>query len=196
MDARSTIAWGGVIVGVILFSTPANSIAGTDDAPSAPAVSAPAADNTNSYSAIAGRNAFRLNPPPAVPVPDKGPAPVLPEVYLSGFMRMGGTVKALLVVKTRNPDPRAAELSSYVSLAPGEKVGDVELVRVDAGQEKADIINSGTPMTISTKDNGVKREAPPPAASRPATNTPAMRNVSGAPKRSPKPTDGVRGAGN
>jgi hypothetical protein len=65
-------------------------------------------------------------------------------------------------VKTENPDPHADKLSFYLTLSEGEKQGvgagdkrwTEELVKLDANQERVDILNSGTPMTLSMKDNG------------------------------------------
>jgi hypothetical protein len=91
-------------------------------------------------------------------------------VKLSGFMQTGDQWKALLAVTTENPDPRAAGLSYYLTLAEGdkqrvgtgEKQGMVELVKLDAGQETVDIINSGMPVNLTMKDNGF--ESPPSAS--------------------------------
>jgi hypothetical protein len=173
MSVRSTIAWGGIIAGAILPGIQWVCLAATEEASPASAVAAPFNDDSNPYSVITGRNVFHLNPLPPPAVPDKGPPPVLPKVYLSGFMWTGDKLEVLLVVKTQNPDPRAAEVSSYLTLGEGAKEGVVELVKVYAGQEKVDIINSGTPMTISMKDNGVIGDAQPPVTvGRP---TPPMR---------------------
>ncbi len=181
MRARSTIAWFSIVGGVILLIGSSACRAGADD------------DNTNSYSAIVDRNAFHLSAPPPSPVPDKGAPPVLPVVYLSGFMRTGDTLKALLVVKTQNPDAKAAELSSYLTLAEGDKAGVVEMVRIHAGEEKVEIINSGTPMTLSTRVNSVKSDAPSPVASRRPEKPRETRNISGAPTHAPKPPVGAPG---
>jgi hypothetical protein len=132
-----------------------------ESAPPAVPMTAALQDNSNPYLVISGRNVFHLNPPPPPPQPDQGTA-VLPVVLLSGFMRTGGEAKALLAVKTQNPDPHAPELTSFVALAEGSQqrvgAGDkravVELVKIYLEQEKVDIINSGTPITLSLKEDG------------------------------------------
>ena len=88
-------------------------------------------------------------------------------------MHVGNQWKALLAVKTENPDPHADKLSFYLTLAEGDKqgvgAGDkrwmVELVKLDANQEKVDILNSGRPITLSMKDNGFARSPPVKVAS-------------------------------
>lgn len=82
-------------------------------------------------------------------------------------MRTGTQWKVMLAVKTDNPDPHGQKLTSYLALAEGEKAtvglgkyqAVVELVKLYAGQEKADIINSGAPITLSMKDNGFQNLA-------------------------------------
>jgi len=121
---------------------------------------------------------FRLNPPPPPPEPPKPPAPRLPEIKLSGFTRTGDKWKVLLAVTTDNPDPHGPKLSSYLTLAEGDKkevgTGDkkgmVELVKLYSGEEKIDIINSGSPMTLSMKDNGFVIPPPVQVASAAVTN--------------------------
>jgi hypothetical protein len=120
--------------------------------------------DANPYSIIVDRNVFRLVPPPPPPEPDKGPPPDLPAVFLTGFMRTGSLSRALLAVQTDNPDQHGPKLIYYMALCEGEKrevgAGDkrgfVELVRIHAGEEGVDIINTGSAATLSTKDNGFK----------------------------------------
>jgi hypothetical protein len=170
MSLGSKIRSGGMVGLAILLGTPWSCLGATED-PSVAAVEASAADgDANPYSVIAQRNVFGLNPPPPAPEPDKGPPLVLPVVHLSGFMRKGEQWKALLAVEVENPDPHGHPLSCYLTLAEGDKksVGSgakqaaVELVKAYAEQEKVDIINSGTAMTLSAKDKG--KESPAPAA--------------------------------
>lgn len=163
------MAWTGIIGGAILLAAQGICFAGIEDvSPAASAIASSSDANANPYSIIIERNAFHLNPPPPPPEADKAPPPRLPEVKLSGFMRAGNQWKALLAVKTENPDPHADKLSFYLTLSEGDKqgvgVGDkrwlVELVKLDANQEKVDILNSGIPFTLSMKDNGFA--SPPP----------------------------------
>ena len=161
MSKRSAKTWAATLSGAILLEGQLLCLAGMEEASSAAPLAAVAADNSNPYAVISGRNVFHLNPPPPPPQPEKDTA-ALPLVLLSGFMRTGGESKALLAVKTQNPDPRAPELTSFVALAEGSKqgvgAGDkrvvVELVKIYLEQEKVDIINSGTPLTLSLKEDG------------------------------------------
>jgi hypothetical protein len=143
-------------------------------------------DASNPYSVIVDRNVFHLNPAPPPAAPDKGPPPDLPKVYLSGFMRTGDKLKVLLAVKTKDPKSKPPETSSYLTLEEGSKEGVVELVRAYADEGKVDIINSGTPMTLSLKENGVVGETPPAPAAAPAPGA-AQAGDDGAPKRRTHP---------
>jgi hypothetical protein len=148
--------------------------AGTEDPPPAAPVATALNDNSNPYSVISDRNVFHLNPIPPPPEPDKGPPPNLPVVLLSGFMKTGGILKVALAVKTENPDPHGQKLTDYLTLAEGDKQGVgsgnkqgvVELVRIYADQEKVDIINSGTPVTLTIKDDGLNSPAAAVGAAR------------------------------
>jgi hypothetical protein len=99
----------------------------------------------NPYSVIVARNAFRLNPPPPPLPANQAPPPVLPSVYLSGFMQTGERTNVLLVVMTPNPDPHGQDVTSYLTLAEGEG--------------KVDILNTGTAATLTMTGNGFKGTA-------------------------------------
>jgi hypothetical protein len=183
MSMVSKLAWGGLLGGVVLLAVHGACLAGREDAPPAPAVATGSDADANPYLVITERNAFRLNPPPPPPEPPKPPPHALPEVKLSGFMQTTNQWKALLAVKVKNPDPKAAPLNSFLTLAEGDKKGVtsgenqfvVEMVSIHADQEKADIINSGTPMTLSMKDNGFASTASSPAPLPPGAVVPAAR---------------------
>jgi hypothetical protein len=170
MSIVSKMAWGGLLGGAILLGARGVCLGGKEDAPPAAAVAAGLDADASPYWVITQRNAFRLNPPPPPLEPAKPPPPHLPEVKLSGFMQAGKQWKVLLAVKTDNPDPHGQKLNYYLTLAEGDKkgvgAGDkqgmVELVRLYADLEKVDIINSGTPVTLSMKDNGFESAAPSP----------------------------------
>jgi hypothetical protein len=156
-----------MIGGAIWLAAQDTGLAGTDDTPPPAPIVAAANGAANPYSVIMERNAFHLNPPPALPEPAKPPPPDLPQVKLSGFTRKGDHWKALLAVNTENPDPHGQKLTSYLALSEGDKrtVGSgtkqalVELVKIYADQEKIEIINLGTPMTLSMKDDGFESPA-------------------------------------
>jgi len=196
------MAYGGMLCGAILLGAQRICLAGTEDAPPAPAVAAASGAKANPYSVITERNPFRLNPPTPAPEPAKLPSPDLPVVMVSGFMRTGDQWKVLLAVKTDNPDPHGQKLTSYLTLAEGDKgtVGlgtkqaVVELVKLYVGQEKVDILDSGASITLSMKDNGFESPAPtiPAVASR---NRVLPGDPAGSPKR-PVGLDAGRAAGN
>lgn len=160
----AAIAWAGLLSGSLLFAA-------------------------NPYSVITSRNVFHLNPPPPPPAADKGPPPVLPKIFLSGFMWNGDKLSVLLVVKTPNPDLKSADLPSYLTLAEGAKDGAVELVKVYPEEGKVDILNSGTPMTLSMKDDGVTNDPALPPASRPPVRyrPPLLRRPPGVSHRKAAP---------
>jgi hypothetical protein len=161
MSEGSKIKLGRMVSLVVLLGTRWTCIAGTEDPPTTPVIASAINDGANPYWVITQRNVFKLNPPPPPPEPDKGPPPVIPDVYLSGFMRTGDPWKVLLAVKVENPDPHGHPITCYLTLGEGDKKtvgsgskqGVVELVKAYADQGKADIINSGTPMTLSLKDS-------------------------------------------
>jgi hypothetical protein len=112
-------------------------------------------------------------------------------------MRAGNQWKVMLSVNTENPDPHGQRVTSYLALAEGDKrtVGldtkqaVVELVRIYADQEKIDIINLGTPMTLSMKEDGFESPTRPQDPSHPRLVTPEIRKALQAanpPKNAPK----------
>jgi hypothetical protein len=115
----------------------------------------------NPYGVIAQRNVFHLNPAPAPTAPEVAAPTALPDVWLSGFVQSGSEWTVFMVVKVKNLDPVGAPLNSYLNLAEGgikEVMSDqtrleIKLVKVYADLEKVDIVNCGTPMTLSLKDN-------------------------------------------
>jgi len=116
--------------------------------------------DANPYSVISNRNVFHLSPPPP-PVEEAQAPPDLPKVMLTGFLGKGSFVKVLLAIPPKeNKDPMV-----YLTLAPGEKGGeagrDVELVSIRLDKEEVDIINSGTPQTLSVKSNSFVSTAAP-----------------------------------
>jgi hypothetical protein len=185
MSTASKMARSGIVFLAILLGGRGACLAGVQDASAASAVASASVDDTNPYAVISKRNVFGLNPPPPPPEPEKPPPAVLPEVYLTGFMRKGDQWKVLLAAKVENPDPHGQPVAYYLTLAEGDKktVGSgakqavVELVKAYAEQEKIDIINAGTPMTLSVKENGIESRAPRPETPPPGTMTAAMRRA-------------------
>jgi hypothetical protein len=75
-------------------------------------------------------------------------------------------MKVLLAVKTKAApgNKEASDGMKYYAMLQGEKEDTVELVKVNAKEERIEIINSGTPMTLTMKKNGFEGKAPPAAA--------------------------------
>jgi hypothetical protein len=124
-----------------------------------------AATDANPYSVISDRNVFHLNPPPP-PAPPPEPKPLdLPKVMLTAFVGKGSALKVYLAI----PPKEAKQSIHYTSgMVPGEKDDDVELVRINYEKKdpvSVDILNSGTPQTLTLKSNTYLSSATaPPAA--------------------------------
>jgi hypothetical protein len=86
----------------------------------------------------------------------------LPKVMLTGFVGKGNSTKVLLAIP---PAKDSKESMYYTSLLPGQKDHDVELVAIhlEKDKEAVDIINSGTPQTLSVKSNSYLSAASAPA---------------------------------
>jgi hypothetical protein len=119
---------------------------------------APTEEGANPYTVISERNVFHLNPIPPPPEPEK-PKVDLPVIKLSGFFKVGGQTRALFSSEPKKKDQGWI----YYNLAEGEKDKDglLAVVKIDAENGKVDILNSGTPATLSLKDDSL---APAPAA--------------------------------
>jgi len=123
-----------------------------------------AADTTpvdgNPYSVISDRNVFHLNPPPPPPPPPEAKPIDLPKIMLTGFVGKGKYEKVLLAI----PPKDNKESTTFLSLAPDEMQKEVRLVAIRREKEEVDIINQGTPQTLSVKSNSyssVAAAAPP-----------------------------------
>ena len=113
---------------------------------SAKAASEIGVQDSNPYSVISDRNIFHLNPPPPPPAAEE-PKPVdLPKVALTGFVGKGALMKVLLAIP---PGKDSKESITYLTLAPGDRDHDVQLVRIHLEKEEVEIINSGTAQTLS-----------------------------------------------
>jgi hypothetical protein len=125
-------------------------------APSVPFALDPA-DASNPYALISERNIFHLNPIPPEPAPEL-PKVELPVVKFSGFYRVGRVTKALLcsLPKDKKEEP------IYYDLSEGEKEGFLEVVKIHYDKGEVDVVNSGTPMTLSLKEDSLvsKQEMP------------------------------------
>jgi hypothetical protein len=123
---------------------------------------------SNPYAVIIQKNAFRLNPPPPPPAPAASEKQDLPVVVFSGTVAVGDQMCALLAVTIK--DSRKNDKSgttSYLNLAEGETEGPVQLLKISPDGESVDILNSGTPRTLTMKDDGFARVASASAAPTP-----------------------------
>jgi hypothetical protein len=109
----------------------------------------PAAD-ANPYSVISDRNIFHLNPPPPPPAAD-APKPVdLPKVALTGFVGKGDSIRVLLAIP---PAKDSKDGFTYLTLAPGDRDHDVQLVKIHPEVAEVEILNGGTLQTLSKSNN-------------------------------------------
>lgn len=119
--------------------------------------------NANPYAVITERNIFHLTDPPVPPPPEK-PKVELPVVKITGFVNIGNVSKAMFVSqpKDKKEDP------TYYSLAEGEKGSDgtheFEVVKIHPLEDAVDVINDGTPVTLTVKDDSLGPSGPPAAA--------------------------------
>jgi hypothetical protein len=74
----------------------------------------------------------------------------LPKVFLSGFQKVGDRLKVYLTIPAKDPKDTV-----YLSLQQGEKGNDVEIVKVNEDKGAVDIMNTGTPETLTLASNGV-----------------------------------------
>jgi hypothetical protein len=209
MRLVSKMTWTGPVGLAVLLGVVRVCLAGPQDGPPGNIVDSASDETANPYSVILKRNVFGLNQPPRPPEPAKDPPPDLPEMHLTGFMRTGDQWKVLLAIKVKSPDPKAAPFSTYLKLAEGEKKVvmsmneklSMQVVRIYADQEKVDVINSGTPMTLTIKDDGIGSQSPSatsPALLRAHSIKPPVRNISRVYFRTgtePSEGGGVRSAG-
>jgi len=125
-----------------------------------------AAEDANPYEVIWDRNIFHLNPAPLPEPPPPPKPPELPKVMLTGIVEKGSSIKVYLAISP----PDRKETTYYTSgLVPGEKDHNVVLVSIHHDKEAVDIINSGTPETLSVESNSYASAAtaPHPAAGAP-----------------------------
>jgi hypothetical protein len=109
-------------------------------------------ENANPYSVISERNVFHLNPIPPPAPPAETPKADLPEIKLSGFLKIGKSTHALF--SSRPKDKKEAPI--YYDLVDGEKEGILEVVKIHEDKGEVEIVNSGTPVTLSLKNDAIK----------------------------------------
>jgi hypothetical protein len=142
----------------------------------ASAVADTTSEDANPYAVISDKNVFHLNPPPPPPSTETAKPPDLQKVMLSGFQKVGNRMKVYLAIPAKDPKDTA-----YLALQAGEKERDVEIVNIRADKEEVDILNTGTPMTLTVKSNGFAltggggaKGGGPPAPAGPGHRMPGM----------------------
>jgi len=113
-----------------------------------PASGETAGTGGNPYAIISERNVFHLTDPPPPPTKE-APKVEVQKVMFTGIYGKGDSRRALMAVLSKDNK----ELPTYLNLAPGERQKNVQLVTIRQNSEEIDIINDGTPMTLSAKSN-------------------------------------------
>jgi hypothetical protein len=119
-----------------------------------PRAAAQPSEDANPYGVISERNVFHLNPIPPPPA-EEAPKVDLPEIKLSGFLKIGKSRHALF--SSRPKDKKDGPI--YYDLADGEKEGILEVVKIHEDKGEVEIMNSGTPVTLSLKNDTIKETA-------------------------------------
>jgi hypothetical protein len=115
------------------------------------------AADANPYTVINDRNVFHLNPPPPPPATDTAKPVELPKVALTGFVGKGAAIRVLLAIP---PAKDSKETSfTYLTLGPGDRDHDVQLIKIRADVSEVEILNSGTPQTL-TRSNSLASLGP------------------------------------
>jgi hypothetical protein len=158
----------------------------------------------NAYHVVVERNPFGLSPPKVVLPPTNTPPPVKSDVKFTGITvdKVGGK-KAWLVVP---PPPNSrAQNPQYLSMRENETQGDIQVLEIDDKENTVKIVNAGTPVVLTFKDNGY---ATPTMAAMPGNPlaphgvpgmlpTPGVLPTPGLPTPGivPAPTPGIKTAG-
>jgi len=104
---------------------------------------------------VSNLSAVHASVPAPAPIPGKINI-AAPKVLLSGFYKVGTNTHALLVMPPK--DKNGA--TKYFNLSAGEQDAPVEVVKINPSKGEVEIINSGTPMTLSLAKNGLALSAP------------------------------------
>ena len=120
----------------------------------------------NPYQVIVTRNAFALKPPPPPVDPaaaknEPPPSPV--DVVLTGIATLGGNKKALLQITDKSPS-KAGKTEYPPPLVEGDIQGRVEVVSIDAENNKVVIKIDGNEKTLGFNDKEAAKPAGPAGA--------------------------------
>ncbi|HWD17994.1 MAG TPA: hypothetical protein VHB20_01845 [Verrucomicrobiae bacterium] len=135
--------------------------------------------DANPYAVISERNVFHLNPPPPPAPPPEAPKADLPVIKITGIVKIANRIRALFVSQPKN----GKETPTYFNLGEGERDGILQVVKIYPDDQKVDVINSGTPATLTVKEDSLaKNEGPAPAAAPGAPGTPGGPGAPGGPR--------------
>jgi len=171
------MTWRGLVCGAVLFCGHGFCSAVAAHAGTGLSAQAGDAGNANPYAVIVVQNPFRLNAPQAIETVPR-PPPDLPEVIFGGTMINAGQMRAMFDVKSKEagvkPGVGPQETTAYMCLAEGDTSGPVQLLKIMKGGEEVEIVNSGTRLTLTMKENGFAKELSAPRGGGPAG---AMRTL-------------------
>jgi hypothetical protein len=126
------------------------------------AIPAVSQDASNPYAVIGQRNAFHLNPVP-IPPPPEPPKVELPDVKLSGFLKVANKTHVLFSYTPKDKK----DLPIYYNLIEGEKQGILEVLKIHEEEGEVDVRNSGTEMTLSLAKDSLEAKGPTNTGNRP-----------------------------
>lgn len=121
----------------------------------------PSETASNPYQSLIDRNVFDLKPPPSLEPVTYVPPPV--KIQLVGIASLFGTKKAILKVLDP-PKPGQPPQAEPFVLSEGEAQQDIEVTEINEKDGAVKVINHGTAMTLTFKEDGVKLPAGPAPA--------------------------------
>ena len=148
----------------------------------APEDSAIPGPSTGQYQGIIDRNVFALKPPTPPPKPEENHPPP-PKIMLTGITTILG--KKLVLLKVSVPASKGAKAEDEaLTLAVGERQGEVQVLDVDEINGIVKVDDYGTITNLNWDSNGIKVATPrarrrrrflaPPPQAAPAAFNPAM----------------------
>jgi hypothetical protein len=157
MAIRSTLALSACLGYVIPIGVPLDGLAWIDK--SASSLAQPQANtldltdnlptNSNPYSIILNRNIFGLSPP-SPPSPPPPSEVSLAAIKFTGYFKMPGEpIQGIFVSIPKDPKGKTV----YFILAEGQRVGDLELVKIIVDDKVARVINAGNAFSLSLQDS-------------------------------------------
>ena len=107
----------------------------------------------NSYHVFVERNPFGLNPPKPVLTPTNAAPPVKVDVKFSGIYSKGTRKEVFLVIP---PTPGKPDKSpQYLTMRENETQGDIQVLEINDKENTVKILNAGTPVVLTFKENGL-----------------------------------------